>query len=467
MNNQPYLKAASAAAALLAALFLTVGLVWSAASAHAADIVDAKISLSTESVVTNQWDQVNLSCQWSVPDHSQPGDTFELQLPPQLRWFGSTSFDLNSPGGDTVAKAVANDSGLVVFTLTEFVKDHPLDIGGTCAFTTQYSKVPGDDTGSQLDFVVGSSVVRVPLDIKPCTSDCAPVPTSAGKSMWWADADQTRLESIIYMPPMQSDKNDVVVTDTPADGMEIDCDEVTPRVGRTVNATGNLTDPLENDKYPAAIDCTPHKVTATWAALPKDERVELFVVAQVTDSSLDVYTNTGTVTIAGVESAVDAETKRTTASGTGDGTAAPSETPSPSPSTTPASPTATPSPSPSTTPASPTATPTPSPSTTPASPTATPTPSPSATTATPTPTGSPSTPAPSKPAVTAPAPTSSAPVTPPSRAATTPAAATTTDELASTGASGPLFIFVGVGFLAVGSLLAFAATRFASRRRSH
>ena len=441
MNNQLHVKVASAATALLAALLLAVALVWSAAPAHAAAIAGARITLSTQSVVTNQWDQVDLSCTWSVPDHSKPGDTFELQLPPQLRWFGTASFDLNNPDGDTVAKAEASDSGLVVFTLTDFVQTHQFDIGGTCSFTTQYSADPGNSTANQLDFVIGDTVVRVPVDIKPCTSDCAPVPTSPGKAMWWADAEQTRLESIVYMPPMQSDTNDVVVTDSPAAGMEIDCDEITPRVGKVLNAQGNIIDPMDTDKYPAVVECTPGKVTATWTGLPKGERVELFVVAAVTDPNLDSYTNTGTVTISGVESAISAETKRTFADGSGDATTGPTATPKPT-----ATPTVTPKP---------TATPT-------VTPTATPTPTPTPTQATPsttpaTPTASPSTSL-----------TTSAPVVVvPTPTATTPAAGGSEGELATTGANGTVFIAVAAGFLAVGSLLAFAATRSAARRRSH
>ncbi|MFI2564364.1 Ig-like domain-containing protein [Paenarthrobacter sp. NPDC018779] len=449
MNSQLRLKAASAATALLAILLLVVGLAWSAAPAHAAGIPDARITLSTQSVVTNQWDQVDLSCEWSVPDHSKPGDTFELQLPPQLRWFGTASFDLDNPDGETVARAEANDSGLVVFTLTDFVESHPFGIGGTCSFTTQFAEVPGEDDHSRLDFVIGDTVLRVPVDITPCTSNCAPVPLTPGKAMWWADANQTRLESIIYMPPMKSDTNDVVVTDTPAEGMEIDCDEITPRVGTVLNADGNIIDPMDTDKYPAVVDCTPGKVTATWTGLPKGERVELFVVAAVTNPNLDSYTNTGTVTISGVTTDIGAETKRTDANGNGNATSGPTATPTPTRTVTP-SPTATPTVTPTVTP-TPTTTPTATPSVTP---TRTVTPSPTATpTVTPTPTAST---------------TSSAPVVVvPTSTVTTPAAGGSEGQLATTGANGPVFIFAAAAFLAVGSLLAFVATRSAARRRSH
>ncbi|YCH06042.1 Ig-like domain-containing protein [Arthrobacter sp. alpha11c] len=490
MKNQLHLKSASLVAALLAVVVTAFGLAWSAGPANAAVIPGAAVTISTDSVVTNQWDQVDLTCQWSVPDNSQPGDTFNLQLPPELRWFGAASFDLDNADGVTVAKAAANDAGQVVFTLTDFVADHPNNVGGTCNFSTQYAVEPGTGEATELNFTVGSTVVRVPVDVDgPCTKDCDPAPpTSAGKSMWWADAPQTELESIFYMPPMPSESNDVVVTDTPAAGMEIDCDQITPRVGRVVSSSGNITDPMDNEQYPATVECTPQEATVRWTGLPRGERVELFVVTKVTDRKLDVYTNSGTVTIAGEETPVGAETRRTRADGTGDGTASPTPspstaTPTPTPSPTTATPTPTPSPTtatPTPTPSPTTATPTPTPTPTPSASTGTPTPTPSPSTATPTPTPSPTTstatptpsPSPSTSSSTStatptPSPSTSttSPVLVPTDEPTQPAEVPEPEPLATTGAQSPAFIYAAAALLALGSLLAFLGVRRSARRQ--
>ncbi|MFE4194465.1 Ig-like domain-containing protein [Paenarthrobacter sp. NPDC056912] len=463
MTNQIHLKTASLVAALLAAVMTFLGMGMSALPANAAVIPGAVVSINTDSAVTGQWDQVDLTCTWSVPDNSQPGDTFSLQLPPELRWFGAASFDLDNADGESVAKAVANDSGLVVFTLTDFVASHPLNIGGMCNFTTQYSSVPGNGGITELSFIVGSTVVRMPLVLEgPCTTDCGPVvPTSAGKAMWWADAGQTELESIFYMPPMAAETNDVVVTDTPAAGMEIDCDQITPRVGQVLNTDGNITEPFDNEQFPATIECTPQKATVSWTGLPKGEHVELFVVTKVTDSTLDVYDNNGTIIIAGQETTVGAQTRRSTAGGTGGGTATPSPTPSPATST------ATPSPTPS--PATNTATPspTPSPTTSTATPTTSPTPIPSAPTLPPATTPSPSATAPT--ASPSASPSTTAPilaVVVPTEEPSLPADVDDSEELASTGAQGSAFVFIAAALLAVGSMLAFAGSRW-TRRRAH
>ncbi|MGA8790281.1 MAG: Ig-like domain-containing protein [Paenarthrobacter sp.] len=455
MKNQIHLKTASLAAALLAVVMAVLGLGMSAMPASAAELKDAEITLKTESVVSSQWDQVDLTCEWSVPDNSRPGDTFSIQLPPELRWFGATSFDLQNPDGETVATAMANDSGLVVFTLTDFVAEQPLNVGGTCSFSTQYSVDPGDSEIEELSFNVGSTVLRVPVAVQPCTSECGPtLPTEAGKAMWWTDPAQTVLESVFYMPPMPARTNDVVVTDTPSTGMEIDCSRITPRVGFVLNADGNITEPYANEQHPATLDCTPEKLTASWSRLPEGLHVELYVVTQVTEPAMDVYENSGTVTISGRETPVTAQTRRSSGSGTGNGTPTPTPTVTTTPTATPTpTPTATvsPSPSPSTTA---TVSPSPSPSTTA---TATPAPSPSATT-TATPTGT---------AMPAPSPSTTEPiVVAPTENPSEPAPGQPDEPLANTGAQGTAFVFIAAALLAVGSLLAFAGSRW-SGRRSH
>ena len=432
MNNQIHLKTVSLVTALLAVVMAVLGLGLTALPATAANIPEAEITISTESVVTKQWDQVDVKCEWSVPDKSQPGDTFSLRLPAELRWFGDTTFDLKNPAGRTVATAAANDAGLVVFTLTDFVASHPLNVGGKCSFTTQYSRELTNGGTQELNFVVGDSVVRVPLSTEPCTEDCSPgVPTSAGKSMRWADPAQTKLESIFYMPPMAFETNDVVVTDVPAAGMEINCSQVTPRVGKVVSAAGNIVEPFDNEQYPATIQCTPQSLTVSWEGLPEGEHVELFVLTTVTDSSLDVYENNGTVNISGEQHPVGAETRRSVAAGTGDGTVEP--TPTPSPSTAPATPTPTPMPSTST-------------------PTAPATPSPSAPPATLTPLPSPATLEP-MPSITSPIDL----VIPEEPAE--PTEVDSPEQLANTGAQGQGVIFLAAALLAVGSLFAFAGAR--------
>lgn len=346
---------------LLAALLAAVGLSWPVQAAQAAVVPNAITSISTTSTVGSQWSQVDFTCQWAVPDGSQPGDTFTLQLPPQLRWFGQADFALKDPAGQAVATAHASDSGLVVFTLSDFVATHPKSIGGTCNFSTLYTQNPTSGGTTQLDFQVGSTVIRVPVTIdQPCQQDCAPKPpTSPEKGMWWLDTAQTELKSVFHLPATTLASSDVTITDTPGPGTQIDCSRIVPRVGTSLDQDGNIATPSDEATYPAVITCTPSLLTATWTALPKGELVQLIVVTKVTDATLDSYTNSGHVTIAGKDTPVTVEVRRSSASGTANGSALPSPTPTPTSTASP-----TPNPSGSTRPTTPPAIGAPTPSAT-------------------------------------------------------------------------------------------------------
>ncbi len=320
----------------IAALVATLILPTTIPSAAAATIDGGVTSVTVNSVVDRQWDQVDLDCAWEVPDKSAPGDTFSLQLPPELRWFGSPEFDLLSPEGEAVATGVAGQTGLVVFTLTDYVEQHPYDVSGTCKFSTQFVQSPGQPGTVDLQFSSGSQLLPAPVTIVPCVADCAvTLPTSPGKSMWWINASQTRLESIFYMPALTDAANDIVIVDTPAGGMVIDCAAVVPRVGRHLDRDGNIAPPFDDDVYPAIEECTPQELTVRWNNLPAGHHVELFVVTEVTDSSALSYSNTGVVTVNGTSVPVGDTALRAVASGTGAGHVAPTPKPTPTPTPSP------------------------------------------------------------------------------------------------------------------------------------
>lgn len=148
--------------ALAAVLVVACAALLGAGTARADTIDGAITSITTTATSTAQWARVDLGCTWAVPDGSAPGDTFTLQLPPQLRWFGSTDFALTAPDGEAVAHAHADATGLVVFTLTDYALTHPADLHGSCRFSTQYVARTTDET-VHLEFEVGDEVIRVDL----------------------------------------------------------------------------------------------------------------------------------------------------------------------------------------------------------------------------------------------------------------------------------------------------------------
>lgn len=305
-----------------------------------ADTIDGAItSITTTATHTAQWDRVDFGCTWAVPDGSAPGDTFSLQLPPQLRWFGSADFDLKAPDGQVVAHAHAGADGLVVFTLTDYVLANPVDVHGSCRFSTQYVAETTDET-VHLDFHVGDQVVRVDLGTdNPCPTTCATSRTDASKYLWWHDTAQTVTHSVILAPATTTDHSDVTIEDVPGPGLALDCSTLAPTIGTVLDARGEVTAPRDDALYPPTTTCTPQRATVTWTGVPAGEYTELRIAAQVTDPALATYTNAGTVTVDGHTTPVHDDVRRSDAGGDGDGTPSPTTTTSTSTTSTTTSPT--------------------------------------------------------------------------------------------------------------------------------
>jgi uncharacterized surface anchored protein len=313
-------------AALAACLVVACTAMVSAGTARADTIDGAITSITTTATSTAQWQRVDFACTWAVPDGSSPGDTFSLQLPPELRWFGSTDFDLEDPAGQVVARAHAKADGSVVFTLTDYVLTHPVDVHGTCRFSTQYVAETTDET-VHLEFGVGDQVVRVDVGtVGPCTGDCAVDRDDASKEMWWQDTAQTVTQSVIRAPATTSVLSDVTITDTPGPGLALDCATVDVTIGKVLDADGNVTAPRDDAQYVPRISCTTEAVSVTWSDVPAGEYTELRVRADVVDPSLATYTNAGSVVVDGRTRPVDAQVRHSDAGGEGQGTPSPTST---------------------------------------------------------------------------------------------------------------------------------------------
>lgn len=371
--------------AALFSLVVAVVLAVFAQPARAQEVPGAITSLSTTASHVGQWDQVDFDCTWAVPDGSSPGDTFTLQLPPALRWYGSTQFALKAPDGQVVATATVGGSGAVVFTLTDYVALHPVNLHGTCAFSTQYTvETTGGDV--TVAFKVSSQVIPVTIRTsQPCVTNCVPDRTTSTKGMWWLDSAQTHTRSVLRAPAATGASNDVVITDTPGPGQQLDCSSIEATIGKTLDSSGNVTAPRDDATHPPVIACTGTEATVTWTGVPAGEYTEVRVDGVIVDPALAEYDNSGTVVINGHQTPVQAVVRRSDASGTGVGASATTTAP----------------------PASTTTTTAPSSTTTTAPPTSTTTTAPSSTTTTAAPASTASTTAPGSVAVTGTKPTSS------------------------------------------------------------
>jgi hypothetical protein len=311
------------------ATFATVGAAALLPSpASAATISGAITSVSTTAGKVGQWSDVQFTGGWAVPDGSRPGDTFTLQLPSQLAWLGSDTFNLTDSAGNVVATAKVDADGSVVFTLTDYVGTHQSDVRGQFTFNTQYTATESAAGPQTLTFDVGGQTIKVPITLSgppaPCTSGCNDttplIYTSPFKWMWWTDHTDSKTKSQLGANVGSAQHNDVTVSDTPNAGLALDCSTVAYHVGLTMDHSGKITDP-QDVTYVPTIACSSSSLTVHWSDLPADENVQVYVVSDVTDSSQLKFTNSGSVVINGTSSPVAASLHSESASGNGAGTA--------------------------------------------------------------------------------------------------------------------------------------------------
>ncbi|CUR54831.1 exported hypothetical protein [metagenome] len=320
------------AVALVLATLTTLAL----ASPAQADVIDNAITGVTLETTGDLHDnsRVDFSCTWAVPDGSQPGDTFTLQLPPELAWSGATSFALTAPDGVTpVALASVSSSGLVTFTLTDYMLTHA-SASGDCHFTTRYIATGAGE--HVLEFDVGSGVVRVPVtEGTPCQTNCG---TKVAKKVgWWVDRDaQDRMQFAIRAPATTGGStNSITFIDNPGAGYDLDCVTLRSFVSPTTAADGAVIAPFigayragatppyapGQQLVAPAVTCSASGLTLDWTGVPAGMYSEVRIQAVVTDPSLGEYTNSGIVRMNGVDHEVGTIIKHDEPGGGGQGPA--------------------------------------------------------------------------------------------------------------------------------------------------
>lgn len=275
-----------------------------------------------------QGSSVGFAGAWAVPDGSLPGDSFTLQLPAQLAWAGATAFNLTAPDGSIVATANVSATGLVTFVLSSYVTTHPTDVNGTFKFTTDYSATQTQAGPQTLDFKVGATVVPVTVtDAGPCTGTCAagkPVGVPF-KYMGWTNAAQTRTSSTLAAHVTSAATNAITFTDTPANGLALDCSTISYAVGTNTDQNANLIAPFATAAQAGSLipSCSASKLVYSWTGVAANETVELHIQSIVTVPGLASYANAGDITINGVDKPVSANVVSSSASGSGSGSTPP------------------------------------------------------------------------------------------------------------------------------------------------
>lgn len=320
MTKTRYSRALAATGASTALLACSLA----AASAASAATIDGAIT--SAEVVQSSADagsDVQIDLAWSVPDDSRAGDTFTLQLPPELLAL-TQGFALTDADGAKVAEASLSPEGLATFTLTDYVTTHPLSVHGTAHFWAEFqttqtgTTVPITFTGDGgVTFDDGIEATGVPgID--------RTAPSKAGAWTDLADQGMTHPQGALQwtVASPRGPFSSLVFDDPAQPGQEVDCTSpILVRHTSTADADGFLTDLVPVDAGDYTVDGTAQQLTVTMGrAVADGEIVQVKFQNSVTDPSLDVYRNTLSVTADGESWSTPGSVRRLSAGGEGAGT---------------------------------------------------------------------------------------------------------------------------------------------------
>lgn len=292
-----------------------------ALGASAAEIPDAITAVEVTATSAEYGDQIRVDVRWALPDSAAAGDTFWLQLPPELAR-RTTTFELSAPDGAVVARAVVAASGRVTFTVTDFVETHDQVAGSAYLVATFVAQSTGGETLT-LTFPTSGSVFTDKIEVNGFSPIDRSGPVKAG---FWTDPDDQGLTTpegaltwAVASPRGPSDR--VEFRDTANTGQSFRCtDLVVERTTRVDPFSGYLLDltPVPESEYTAV--CSPDAWSVTLdRALAEGEIVQVSLTADITDPTLPEYTNDAEVTTTTTGTATSATVSRFDAGGVGDG----------------------------------------------------------------------------------------------------------------------------------------------------
>lgn len=233
--GKPRKQLARAVLAGTTALAVTTPALFIGMSPAQADDIDEAIS-NIETKGNYQIGSVlELSADWSVPDYSDPGDTFTLPLPPELTARGTT-FPLNNTEGQKVADAVVTESGVTV-TLSDYVADNPLNIGGKLNFFASINQTA--TPGTPITISWGGTTES----ITPVASTGPGTVTEPRK----VGGYHARTDSTQWTIQVPGEAQDVVITDTPQ-GHQLACENLVVQYAPQNSSTWSYADPASFDQ---------------------------------------------------------------------------------------------------------------------------------------------------------------------------------------------------------------------------
>lgn len=292
--------------------------------ANAAVIDGAITGVDVQQTSAGPHEAMQVDITWAVPDSARSGDTFTLQLPPELQAV-SRSFELDAPDGSVVANAVENN-GIVTFTLTSYADTHSA-ISGTAFFTVRWDLDHVTTTGPiPLSFTAGTKVYTDTVTFVPGGNSSRTRPIKSGS---WTDPVAKDSVSGVDALTWNIDSSagpftTMTVVDNVSAGQAFDCATLKFQIADSFDANGSL---IGVHKLPAkqvlSQSCTTTALNVKVGPALNGQIIRVHIESSVTDKTLAVYTNSAAVTIDGrTYKTVSGKIERDSAGGNGSGSTA-------------------------------------------------------------------------------------------------------------------------------------------------
>jgi hypothetical protein len=310
-------------AALLAIVAVLGGAAFGALRATASEIPDAVTDVRIVESGTSLSGSLTMELDWTVPSGTKAGDTFVVQLPPELQAEAGATFDVTGPGGEVVATAmVVGDT--VVYTMTAYAEEHE-DVTGTAWLNLEWDTTVVDP-GSTYDvtFSVGTTTFVDTVTVEPSEPK-----VTAGKWMNWVNEppsphgpdDHLRWGIRTSAFTAEDVGRTVTIVDTAGTAQAIDC--------ASISATILAFDPVAGWEWAAVLppssyadsSCTTEEAMISFVVTDAlvDHVVRMEGWSTVLDPTLSSYRNEGSVSVDGHTDPVFATAKRLSGGGSGSG----------------------------------------------------------------------------------------------------------------------------------------------------
>lgn len=264
-------------ATVFATVTLTIGglVMTSIPAAQAAAIPDAITNVTT-SGQARVGDVLTLKADWKIPDYSQAGDTFTLDLPAEFIPL-TDSFSIVDDGGNAIAQATVSN-GMVTVTLTDFVENNPVNVHGDLTFSVRIADTAPAGQPITLHWGGTSTVIT------PIAPDVVPEQVTEPVKYGWSRSSG----EIGWAFDIPGQMSNVVLKDDPAN-VHLLCDSVYVKVGDQTNGYPLTWNDVDSSQY--TLNCDSEGFTLSLNEIAPNDLVHV-VLSSTPDEGITQATNT-------------------------------------------------------------------------------------------------------------------------------------------------------------------------------